>query len=100
MGTRAGFETMNLGHLLPRLASWDVEPDFVLGPMNPRGFCMKPSADAVLDAVRRSTVPVLASEVSARGTVPVGDAVAYARQSGAAGVVLGLDEVAALPEYR
>lgn len=95
VGTRAGFETLNLGHLLPRLAAWGVAPDFVIGPLNPRGFRMKPSAGAVLQAVRSSSTPVLASEVSAGGTVPLAEGVAHARAHGAAGVVLALGELAA-----
>ena len=95
VGTRAGFETLNLGHLLARLAAWGVTPDFVIGPVNPRGSRMKPSAGAVLQAVRSSSTPVLASEVSAGGTVPLGEGVAYARAHGAAGVVLTLGELAA-----
>ena len=93
-GTRAGFETQNLGHLLTRLASWGVAPDFVIGPMNPRGFRMKPSASAVLAAVRRAESAVLASEPSAAGTVPLADAVAYVREHGAAGVVISPADLA------
>jgi hypothetical protein len=92
-GVRAGFETDNLGHLLPRLATWGVEPDFVIGPLNARGFRMKPTASAVLDAVGRCATPVLASEVTAAGTVPLAEAVAHACERGAAGVVVSLDEV-------
>jgi hypothetical protein len=92
-GVRAGFETQNLGHLLPRLMSWGVEPDFAIGPLNARGYRMKPTPSAVLDAVRRSATPVLASEVTAAGTVPLAEAVAQARERGAAGVVLSLGEL-------
>ena len=90
--TRAGFETLNLGHLLARLAARGLVPDFVLGPVNPCGFRMKPSADAVLAAIRRSAAPVLATEVSAGGALALADGVAYARAHGAAGVVVTLDE--------
>jgi hypothetical protein len=95
VGTRAGFETANLGHLLPRLAAWGVEPDFVIGPLNARGFRMKPSPMAVLEAVRASVPAVLASDVSADGTVPLAAAIAYATEHSAAGVVIGLGEVLA-----
>lgn len=94
VGTRAGFETLNLGHLLPRLSAWSVRPDFVIGPLNPRGFRMKPSPAAVLEAVRQSAIPVLASEVCAGGTVPLADGIAHARAHGAAGVVLALGDLA------
>ena len=92
-GTQAGFETLNLGHLLPRLAAWGIAPDFVIGPFNSRGLHMKPSSPAVLEAVRLSSTPVLAAEVSAGGTVPLADGIAYAGSHGAAGVVLTLAEL-------
>lgn len=93
-GARAGFETRNLGHLLTRLGTWGVVPDFVIGPLNPRGFRMKPTPRAVLAAIGQTAIPVLASELTAAGTVPLADAVAYARQHGAAGVIVPADELA------
>lgn len=95
MGAQSGLETLNLGHLLPRLADWGVAPDFVIGPLNPRGFRMKPSPEAVAAAVRRSTTPVIASEITAGGTVPLAEGVEHARSLGAAGVVVTLDDLAA-----
>jgi hypothetical protein len=92
-GMRAGFETQNLGHLLPRLASWNVEPDFVIGPVNARGFRMKPNPGAVLAALGRTATPVIASELTAAGTVLLADGVAYARQHGAASVIVAADEL-------
>ena len=93
VGTPAGFETMNLGHLLRRLAACGAAPDFVIGPLNPRGHRMKPSAKIVREAVHAAPMPVLASEVSAGGTVPPDAGVAHARAHGAAGVVLSLDDL-------
>jgi hypothetical protein len=97
VGTLAGFETLNLGHLLTRLDAWGVTPDFVIGPLNPRGFRMKPSQQAVRAAVRASPIPVLASEVTAGGTVLLADGTAHARECGAAGVVLTLRDIAGEP---
>ena len=95
LGAQAALETLNLGHLLPRLDAWGVAPDFVMGPVNPRGFRMKPSAEAVLAALRRSSTPVIASEVTAGGTVPLAAGLAHARSLGAAGVVVTLDDLTA-----
>ena len=92
-GTRAGFETQNLGQLLASLASWDVTPDFLIGPLNPRGFRMKPTPTTVLQAVAHTAIPVLASELTAAGTVPLAEGVAYANQHGAAGVIVRADEL-------
>lgn len=93
-GTCAGFETLNLGHLLTRLDAWNIAPDFVIGPINPRGHRMKPSEDAVLAAVRVSRVRVLAAEVTAGRTVSLADGVGHARRYGATGVVLSLGDLA------
>ena len=94
MGAQAGLETLNLGHLLPRLDAWGVAPDFVIGPLNPRGFRMKPSAASVVAALRGSPTPVVASEVTAGGTVPLAAGLDHARSVGAAGVVVTLDDLA------
>jgi hypothetical protein len=94
VGTPAGFETQNLGHLLRRLAACGTVPDFVIGPLNPRGHRMKPSGRIVREAVRAASIPVLASEVSAGRTVSAGRGAAHARAHGAAAVVLTLDELA------
>jgi hypothetical protein len=93
-GVAAGFETLNLGHLLRRLAASGAAPDFVIGPVNPRGFRMKPSGRVVREAVREAPMAVLASEVSAGGTVAPERGAAHARAHGAAGVVLTLDDLA------
>src|SRR5262249_12703518 len=98
IGVEAGLETLNLGHLLTRLAAWKIAPDFVIGPLNPAGFRMKPSPGAVLDAVRRAPVRVLASDVTAGGSVALASAIAHARAHGAAGVVATLDELVAAGE--
>src|SRR5262249_56881848 len=86
-----GYETLNLGHLLRRLAACGAAPDFVIGPVNPRGHHMKPSGKVVREAVRTAPMPVLASEVSAGGTVAPARGAAHAREHGAGAGVLALD---------
>jgi hypothetical protein len=95
LGTAAGFETHNLGHLLRRLEEWGAAADFVIGPFNRRGHRMKPSPASVRTAVRSATVPVIAADVSADGTIPAEEAVGFARSHGAASVVLTVDDLAA-----
>lgn len=87
---QAGFETHNLGHLLACLREWGVKPDFVIGPVNPRGMLMKPSPQELLDELRRTEVPVLAKELRAGGTVPLAEGASYARAAGAKGLVADL----------
>jgi len=92
----AGFETRNLGHLLARLASWGVKPDFVIGAMNPRGVGMMPDPEAVLTAIEQGGVRVIASELRAGGLVSLEEGAAWARQHGAWGVcpeLVDMDDV-------
>ena len=86
-GGFAAFETHNLGHLLSALREWDVRPDFVIGPVNPRGLLMKPTPADVVAEIRRSKVPVLAKELRAGGAVTLAEGAAFARASGAHGLV-------------
>jgi hypothetical protein len=90
---RAGFETHNLGHLLTRLHEWGVEPDLVVGPVNPCGLLMKPSAAEVLAALAASSVAVVAKEVTAGGTVALPDGWRYARARGARGVAVDVADL-------
>jgi hypothetical protein len=94
-GVRAGFETLNLGHLLARLHAWSIATDFVIGPVNARGFRMKPSPDAVLAGLRGSLIPVIASEVTAMQTCPLEEAVTWARAHGATSAVVTIADLAA-----
>jgi len=89
-GVQAGFETHNLGHLLACLREWGVKPDFVIGPVNPRGMLMKPSPEELLAELRRTEIPVLAKELRAGGTVPLAEGASYARAAGAKGLVADL----------
>lgn len=96
-GGLAGFETRNLGTLMARLHEWGVEPDFVLGAVNPRGFAMRPDPAHVLAALKRPGIPVLAHELSAGGTVLLEEGAAFASAQGAWGLVpelIELDDVA------
>jgi len=97
-GARAGFETHNLGHLLRALREWGVRPDFVVGPVNPRGLMMKPSRDEVLAELAYAQVPVLAKELRAGGTVTLEEGARFAREKGAYGLVpdlIDLDDLGA-----
>ena len=96
-----GFETRNLGHLLTRLASWNLaqtSPDFVIGPVNPRGVGMMPDAERVLREIRASKAKVIASELRAGGLVPLEEGATYARRHGAWGVCPELVEMDDVPK--
>lgn len=94
--TAAAFETRNLGHLLVRLESWGVKPDFVVGPFNRAGLQMKPDAAAVGSAVRGCGIPLVAREMRAGGVHPLEVAARWALEHGAHGLapdIADLDDV-------
>ncbi len=92
-GVRAGFETHNLGHLLGALREWGVAPDLVIGPLNPRGFMMKPDPALTLREVAAAGFPVVGKELTAGGAVPLAEGAAWARAHGAAGVAADLADL-------
>ena len=93
-----GFETRNLGHLLLRIGPWGVAPDFVMGPVNPRGVGMMPDAEHVLAEIKTSTVKVIACELRAGGRVTLEEGVRYARHKGVWGVCAELVELDDVPK--
>jgi hypothetical protein len=89
----AALETHNLGHLLAALGEWGVRPDFVVGPVNPRGLMMKPTPDELLAEIAKTEIPVLAKELRAGCTVPLVEGARYALAHGAKGLVADLVDV-------
>src|SRR6185436_17926747 len=92
-GVRAGFETHNLGHLLGALREWGIAPDLVIGPMNPRGFMMKPDPARTLRELAVTRIPVIAKELTAGGAVPLAEGAAWARSHGAVGLAIDLADL-------
>jgi len=96
-----GFETRNLGHLLARMQTWNLAlaaPDFVIGPVNPRGVGMMPNAERTLAEIKTSKLKVIACELRAGGLVALDEAAAYARRHGAWGVCPELVEMDDVPK--
>ena len=93
-----GVETRNLGHLLARLGAWGLEPDMVLGPMNPRGVAMMPDSQSVLTAMSSSPARVIATELRAGGMVALQEGADWARRHGAWGVCAELVDMDDVPK--
>jgi hypothetical protein len=89
----AGFETRNLGVLLLRLREWGVQPDLVIGPVNPSGLLMKPTVGELLAELARAEVPVVARELCAGGVDTLANGGSYARAHGAYGLAPDLAEM-------
>ena len=56
-----------------------MAPDFVVGPINPCGLLMKPSAREVLDELGRTRIPVIAKELRAGGVNSLAQGALFAR---------------------
>jgi hypothetical protein len=82
----AGFETHNLGLLLGRLEEWGLKPDLVIGPVNPGGVMMKPSASDVLERIAATEAIVVAKDLCPGGTHSLEDGVRYARANKVRGI--------------
>lgn len=89
----AGLETHNLGTLLARLREWQVEPDLVIGPLNPAGLMMKPTPEEALAEVARGGIRVIAQDLRAGGIVSLAESAGHARTHGAYGLAPDLAEM-------
>lgn len=89
----AGFETRNPGQLLLRLREWGVAPDFIVGPVNPRGLGMKPRPVETLAELARGGVPFIATELRAGGLCNLEEGARYALEHGVHGLAPDLAEM-------
>jgi hypothetical protein len=89
----AGFETRNPGQLLQRLREWGVAPDFIVGPVNPRGLGMKPRPAETLAELAHGGVPFLATELRAGGLCNIEEGARYAIDHGVHGLAPDLAEM-------
>ncbi len=64
-GAEPGLATNNLGWLLPKLEEWRLEVPFLLTPINPDGFLMKPSKAACEALLQSAHQRVIADKVDA-----------------------------------
>jgi hypothetical protein len=60
-GAKPGLATNNLGTLLPRLRAWGLEVPYLLTPVHPRGYGMRPSRQICEEQLRRFDGRVIAT---------------------------------------
>jgi hypothetical protein len=60
-GAEPGLATNNLGTLLPRLQSWSVEVPFLVAPVHPAGYGMRPSRESCESVIQSFAGRVLAT---------------------------------------
>jgi hypothetical protein len=83
-----GLATNNLGTLLPRLRSWGLEVPYVLTPVHPRGYGMRPSRQMCEENLRGFSGRVVATvETSLEPSIA-----AYWRDQNVAGTVYDVPE--------
>lgn len=80
-GAEPGLATNNLGWLLPQLEEWQLEIPFLLTPVNPSGFLMKPSK-SVCEALLRATPSVVIADKVDTVVEPDGNTWGYLRRHG------------------
>jgi hypothetical protein len=87
-GAQPGLATNNLGTLLPRLLTWELEVPYVLSPVHPRGYGMRPGREACEEALREYSGKLVASPEA-----PLTDPVtAYWQEQGVAAAVYDVAE--------
>jgi len=89
-GVKAGLITLNLPLLANNLEGWGLTPGMIMSPINPYGFDMNPSQEAVEKFVRDSKFHILAMNVMGGGSVGLPEAAKYVKGiGGVEGVVIG-----------
>jgi hypothetical protein len=89
-GVKAGLITLNLPLLANHLDEWGLEPSMIMSPINPYGFDMNPSKEAVEEFIQSTKHKLLAMNVLGGGSVPLSEASRYLRElNRLEGVVVG-----------
>ena len=89
-GVKAGLITLNLPMLVSQLDQWGIKPGMILTPLNPYGFDMNPSKEAVEQCVRNSNLDIFAMNILGGGSIDLDIASNYLKGlKGLNGVVVG-----------
>ncbi len=89
-GFDPGLITLNLPLLHSHLSEWKVIPNMLITPLNPFGFDMNPSKQAVENCVRESKYDIIGMNVLGGGSINLSAASTYLKNlEGLEGIVIG-----------
>lgn len=74
---KPGFITLNFQLFKNNFEKWDISPPLIMTPINPIGYDMNPSKDAVEAAVKEYDGEIIAMNILGGGIFSVGDAYSY-----------------------
>lgn len=77
LGVRPGFTTLNFPLLQDSFKDWGISPDFIMTPINPKGFDMNPSRECVERSIKNFPGEIIAMNVLGGGAFSVKDAHIY-----------------------
>ena len=63
-GVEPGIMSNNIGFLLEELDEWDINVEYVAGPINRRGYHMKPNQQKCEELIKKANRVIIATEVS------------------------------------
>lgn len=63
-GVKPGIMSNNIGFLLEKLDEWDINVEYVAGPINRRGYHMKPDQQKCEELIKKTDRVIIATEVS------------------------------------
>jgi hypothetical protein len=89
-GVKAGLITLNLPMLDAHLNQWGLSPGMIVSPINPLGFDMNPSKEAVEECVEHSKFDIIAMNILGGGSIDLATASSYLKGlKGLDGLVVG-----------
>jgi len=77
LGLNLGFDTLNFTLFSDRMEEWNIKPEFVMTPVNPKGFDMNPSKTIVEESIANYDGKIIAMNVLGGGAFSLEDSKSY-----------------------
>lgn len=77
LGLNFGFDTLNFSLFSDRMKEWNIKPEFVMTPVNPKGFDMNPSKTSVEESIANYDRKIIAMNVLGGGAFSLEDSKSY-----------------------